>query len=137
MKDFFRFTRHFYVSSPERGGEVCYDCFDESDMTPVDDDDQLPADSLEINAYPNPFNNAVQITVTLSRTVDLSDADYAIYNTLGQVVRRFSPGSLANNRINLSWDGTNEQSATVASGTYFFVIRTPGKRYMHKLLLLK
>jgi hypothetical protein len=127
----------FLCLEPERGGEVCYDCFDESDMTPVDDDDQLPADSLEINAYPNPFNNAVQITVTLSRTVDLSDADYAIYNTLGQVVRRFSPGSLANNRINLSWDGTNEQSATVASGTYFFVIRTPGKRYMHKLLLLK
>ena len=46
----------FLCLDPERGGEVCYDCLDESDMPNAveEDQDTLQADSL-IQVYPNPF----------------------------------------------------------------------------------
>ncbi len=85
--------------------------------------------------YPNPFNPLTTIEYNLNRkeTVTLS-----IYNVTGQLVR-----NLLSNRSHLPgsyrvvWDGTNDMGQRVASGIYFYQIRTSSTAMTNKMLLAR
>ena len=83
--------------------------------------------------FPNPFNAGTVIPVTLK---DASDWSLTIYNVAGQVVKTFTghdePGT-----VNVQWDGTGANGATVASGMYFYRVNANDFTATKKMLLLK
>jgi Ca-activated chloride channel family protein len=128
----------FLCLEPSRGGEVCYDCMDESGLpSEVEDTADAEIDSIALAAFPNPFNSQVNIRVNVA-SLGSDNATYRIYNILGEVVKTFQlETDQLNKDYNLIWDGRNDYGATVASGIYFFVASTPQKNYTLKLLLMK
>jgi len=60
-----------------------------------------------------------------------------IFNLLGQTIRQFDMGELSAGTWMISWDGTDEQGAEVASGVYFYRLQTEEFAVARKMLLLK
>ena len=128
----------FLCLEPSRGGEICYDCMDESALVNISDQvNNSRSDSLLI-AYPNPFNGQVQIKVNLSNIGIKDNTTMKIYNILGQVVRTFDlRKNISGNNLKITWNGKNDFGSYVSSGTYFFVVNSTNKRYSLKLLYMK
>ena len=128
----------FLCLDPARGGEICYECVDETQLvTGIAETPETEADSL-LQVYPNPFNAQTTITVNLRTPVDGKHLQIRIFNILGQLVRTFRPEIAAGQRtLQVKWDGTNDQRVAVASGTYLLVVQTPTLRKTMKLLLTK
>jgi len=107
--------------------------------TDVADSDTLDEQRiLELAAYPNPFNMAVNIEIGLDRSISGLELEFAIYNTLGQQVRSFRLQQKASeSRIRLQWDGRSEEGAPVTSGLYFAILNGPDFKKTLKLLLVK
>ncbi len=129
----------FLCLDPERGGEICYDCFDETQLVSVQEDSTSETDStIILKTYPNPFNSQVTIKVNLKEQINVDHIKFNIYNMLGQLVRTFKPNAALNQKAyTLKWDGTNNFNTPVASGTYIFVVQTPKERFATKLLFVK
>lgn len=119
--------------------EPCLDCYDESGeiITGVDDVEQT-ADSLFIEAYPNPFNAQTEIIVNLNKNFNINSAVFKIYNILGQEIKTFeNTFSGAERKIKFNWDGRNNNGGVTSSGIYFFVVANNVERHTLKLLMLK
>jgi len=70
--------------------------------------------------YPNPFNPETHLALTIPAG---GDVYVAVYDILGQRIRRIAlPGRTAGNLV-LSWDGRNDLGHQVSSGVYVFVVR--------------
>ncbi len=82
------------------------------------------------NAFPNPFNPSTKIAFALPQS---SKVELTIYNALGQQVARlidgkeFQPG-----KHSIQWN-----AASLPSGMYFYVIKTPYFQHTAKMMLLK
>lgn len=127
----------FLALEPSQGGEVCYTCVDESNPTRTDDD-ELPADSLTLEAYPNPFRDQTTILLTFARASDVQDVSVRLYDLTGRVVRSFDPVvSPAETALRLTWDGTSDAGHDVASGVYLCTVTTPNGRHTLKLVRVK
>ncbi len=94
---------------------------------------EIPQTILHSN-YPNPFNPTTRISfsVPFEGKVNLS-----VYNTKGQLVktlinRRIIPGSHI-----VNWDGQDNAGKQVASGVYFYKLKTHDSDISKKMLLLK
>lgn len=89
-------------------------------------DEPIPTD-FSIKAYPNPFNDALNISVISDRAGEI-----AVYDIIGRPVRTFgiNPG---NNLV--KWDATDRGGHSLSAGIYFIgEIKT---RNFHKVLYLK
>jgi len=129
----------FLCLEPEQGGIVCYDCYDESDL-PGDVNDSLETenDSVLVSAYPNPFNNQINLNVKLPGLSNPDNLTFRIYDILGQLVKTFNPDLISDHKEHqFKWDGKNDDGYSIASGIYFFIVTTPEKNYSVKLLLMK
>ena len=75
---------------------------------------------LEQN-YPNPFNPETTITFSWAGT---GEATLTIYNIQGRAVR--SPLSVVRSpgEHKVVWDGTDDAGEPVASGVYFYMLKT-------------
>ncbi len=95
---------------------------------------QLPAQFWLAQNYPNPFNQSTQITYSLNQ---LSDVTLKVFNLLGQEVATLieRPQSAGLHQVN--WDGKNSRGEAVASGIYFYQLRTSNYSQTRKLTLLK
>jgi len=130
----------FLCLDPERGGEICYDCMDETQLVGIIDSlSDVNDDSLfQINANPNPFNMQTNIKITLRKDLDVKDMKLKIYNILGQEIRTFKKEwDVTQRKIEIMWDGTNSFNIPVSSGNYFFVAQFPNRIKTLKLLLVK
>jgi hypothetical protein len=92
---------------------------------------------LAVKAFPNPFNLAVSIQISLPQRLLNTDVEFAIYNMLGQKVKEFDIKSIHDNYLTLTWDGTSETGEVVSSGVYFAVLVGKDFRTSVKLLLMK
>jgi Ca-activated chloride channel family protein len=129
----------FLCLEPGRGGEVCYDCYDESDL-PIDVSDSVETEieSVLLSAYPNPFNSQITLNVKLPGLVNTENLTFRIYDILGQAVKTFDPDLTSGQKeYRFMWDGKNDDGYSIASGIYFFIVTTPEKNYSVKLLLMK
>ncbi len=129
----------FLALEPDRGGEVCYDCLDETVLVSVDDEltDSAEDDSTLI-AYPNPFNAQTTIKFRVPDAIKPGEVNFRIYNIMGQVVRTFRNAAVPGQRsFQFVWDGRNDGGSSVASGNYFFIISAPKKQYALKILMMK
>ncbi len=83
--------------------------------------------------YPNPFNNETVISFTLPSPGPVT---FEVYNVLGQMVYNHTAHySDGNNQI--IWKALNNAGAPVASGIYYYRIRTETKSNTRKMLLIK
>jgi hypothetical protein len=76
--------------------------------------------------FPNPCNPGTWLPFSLS---DGGEVNIAIYDIRGRMVRRLelgykTPGLYVNSEKSVYWDGNNESGEKVASGVYFYHIRS-------------
>jgi hypothetical protein len=108
-----------------------------SDADEVEDDEQLPAMYCVLHQnYPNPFNSLTAIEYTLWR-VSERQVELVIYNMLGQRVRTLISGRQTGGRHVAYWDGTDEIGEPVASGVYYYILRSDHQQLSKKMILLR
>ena len=106
-----------------------------SPPTAVAVESATPADFVLGANYPNPFNPAT--TIPLSVPDGAATVDVAIYNLLGQLVRQVWSGPLAAGEHRLTWDGRDGQGQLVASGAYLYQVRVGDQLRTRKMVKLE
>lgn len=86
--------------------------------------------ALEQN-YPNPFNPSTVINYQLPSG---TKGKLEIFNVLGKKVREFS---LTTSQGFVTWDGTNKSGNKLASGVYFYRLKSAEQSKTRKMILLK
>lgn len=94
----------------------------------------LPVDFALAQNYPNPFNPSTEISFSLPRA---SHVTLNVFNITGRRVatlvdRRLEAGDHA-----VTWDGTDESGARVATGVYLYRIEAAEFTSSRKMLLVK
>jgi len=85
--------------------------------------------------FPNPFNPETMISFVLSfdSTVDLS-----VYNIKGQLVKNLYKNKIKKDEVNeIIWSGLDNKNRQVASGVYFYKLKTEKRDYIRKMILMK
>ncbi len=86
------------------------------------------------DAYPNPFNPRTTIKIDLSKTTEIS---LVIYNVLGQKVKTLFNGELAKGTAKFTWNGNDNFGKQVASGLYFYQLKTQNTVQTKAVMFLK
>ena len=117
------------ISSPD--SIMTFDC--NVSLIAGGETESLPIYSLEQN-YPNPFNpqTTIEFTLGIEGMVELK-----IYNVLGQIVNqpvreRLSPGSYS-----ITWNGTDTDGHTLATGVYFYELACNNESLVRKMIMIK
>ena len=89
-----------------------------------------------IGNYPNPFNPSTSISFSLEKPENVV---IDIYNIKGQLVRKLYNENVTkiNQRIDVLWDGKNNNGASAASGVYYARMIAGKHSELKKMLLLK
>jgi hypothetical protein len=99
----------------------------------------IPTETALLMNYPNPFNPETWIPYQLSED---SPVSLSIYDRTGVLVRTLSLGiqsaGFYNSRGRAAyWDGRNDAGERVASGLYFYQLRTPSFHQTRRLVIVK
>ena len=99
----------------------------------------IPEETALLANYPNPFNPETWIPYQLSEN---SPVSLSIYDRTGVQVRTLSlgiqPAGFYNSRERAAyWDGRNDDGERVASGLYFYQLRTPSFHQTRRLVIVK
>lgn len=86
--------------------------------------------TLEFSIYPNPFDQVLQIQVTLSQSQRLQ---CEIFDTNGILVKTIFD-SIAQDQINLTWDGKDNSNQAVPYGIYFCRLNQSVNRIFYRKL---
>ena len=84
--------------------------------------------------YPNPFNPSTMIEFSVERAARI---EINIYNYTGQLIRTLVNQTYTPGRHGVQWNGKNDHSQNVASGIYFYEIKTGNQRQVKHLSLLR
>lgn len=84
--------------------------------------------------YPNPFNPVTTINFQL---VESAPVELVIYNVLGQKVATLLSREMPAGYHHIQWDGRDEFGRSMASGVYFYSLKTEGFFDQKKMLLLQ
>ncbi len=96
----------------------------------------VPAGDLVfgVSNYPNPFNPATEIKMTLPQAGHVS---LKVFNLRGELVRTLVNGELAAGPQSILWNGTTDTGREVASGVYFYETKYNGETRINKMALVK
>ena len=104
-------------------------------VAPLAVDDELNPHEFSLSpAYPNPFNPVTHLDLKIPTAERVK---VTVVDILGREVAILQNGMMAPGHYKISWNGTNRFGKTVASGTYFSVMKYGEKTKVQKLLLLK
>jgi hypothetical protein len=84
--------------------------------------------------YPNPFNLNTEISFQLPKECKV---ELKIYNLKGQKVKTLVQEEMTRGVHTLNWDGKDNAGHSVASGIYFFKLKTSDFVCVRKMVLLK
>ena len=100
--------------------------------------EQILLDTIaHITASPNPFQMGTNISISFKGNEQLEQAAFTIYDINGRKVKTLQAmTAIENNKIQLYWDGTDDQQQRLASGIYFFHIQTSKGQASYKLVLM-
>jgi hypothetical protein len=84
--------------------------------------------------HPNPFNPQTVITFSLPRA---QRASLRIYDLQGKLVRTLVVGEIAAGVHEVTWRGRDDRGGQVASGLYFYRLRSQDGDEVRKMTLLK
>ena len=94
----------------------------------------VPVNFVLHQNYPNPFNTETVITYELNKREEVS---LAIYNVVGEEVRRLIRKNQWPGKYQITWDGKNAKGGEVPSGIYYYRLKTLYQTVTKKLLLLR
>ncbi len=100
---------------------------------------EIPAETVLLHNYPNPFNPETWIPYQLAHAAEVT---LTIYDTQGASVRQFDLGyqqaGYYTNRARAAyWDGRNSLGEAVGSGVYFYQLRAGDYSTTRKMVILK
>jgi len=84
--------------------------------------------------YPNPFNPETDIFFSLPERTQVS---LIIYNILGEKVKTLANGEMDAGTHSIHWNGRDEAGSSVASGVYFYRLKTAMFDQTMKMVLMK
>ncbi len=84
--------------------------------------------------YPNPFNPATTINFSVANEGFVS---LRIYDTSGRLVKSLVARHLPAGPQTFAWDGTNRNGRPVASGVYFYELRSGADVATNKMVVLR
>ncbi len=99
----------------------------ENDIHPV------IVNSLSKN-YPNPFNPETTINFSINEP---GKVELNVYNIKGQLVKTLVNDFRSSGSHSVVWHGKNNNNKSVASGVYFYRIKTDNYTKTHKAILMK
>ncbi|MCB9501208.1 MAG: T9SS type A sorting domain-containing protein, partial [Deferribacteres bacterium] len=128
----------FLCLEPSRGGEVCYDCMDESSLLPVQEIADMEVDSLRIQVFPNPSSSVARIKIQSLSPLKKAHFLCKIHDIRGREIKAFTDIPAATNKtFELVWDLTNDAGTAVSNGVYFVQVVVNGRKYTAKLTVLR
>ena len=93
--------------------------------------DQLGQLPLQVRVSPNPFtpngdgiNDEVMFTFDVFLVLEPVAIELEIRDLAGRRVHAIRPGRVAARRVQVRWDGRNEQGALLPPGIYVYRVRT-------------
>ena len=98
------------------------------------EEENLPTGFQLLPAYPNPFNPVTTVRYQLPIS---SEVKMTVYDILGREVVVLLHGQKNAGIHNIQWNGTNRFGQSVASGTYFVVMKALNFNQIQKVLLIK
>ncbi len=92
--------------------------------------------SLDMRAWPNPFNPSTEVRFNLDRP---GSVELRIYDVRGALVNAIDRGYCSNGPVSIPWNGSNSRGSTVASGIYFYRVLSDGRQLgtTQKMVLLR
>jgi hypothetical protein len=88
-------------------------------------------------SYPNPFNPVAVIEFTIGSEKPYSHISLKIYNITGQLVRTLVDEEKTPGTYTVTWDGRNNSNEEVASGVYFYELKSSNFRESKRMVLIK
>jgi hypothetical protein len=113
--------------------EFC-ECLEVSPATAVDDEVPVARASLHA-AVPNPFNPSTVIRYDVPAPG--VHVRIVVYDVTGRRVATLVDGHKAAGEKRVTWDGSNDHGAEVATGVYFYRMTAPGFSQTRKMVLVK
>jgi hypothetical protein len=95
---------------------------------------QLPTQIALNQNYPNPFNAATNISFDLPHE---GDVELSVYDLLGRQIAILVDGRLSAGNHIFRWDGRADDGAEMATGVFFYRLRSDGFDETKKMLLVK
>ncbi len=87
--------------------------------------------------FPNPFNSATVITFIIPEALTNSNADLAVYDVQGRLVKRLLSQKMPAGNYATRWDGKMENGLAVSSGVYFYHLIVGSQRQIGKMSFVK
>jgi hypothetical protein len=84
--------------------------------------------------YPNPFNPNTYIRFNLPQSAFLQ---LQVYDMSGQLVRQLVSGFASAGNYVYQWDGRDDRSISLSSGTYIVTLKAEGRHFQQKIQLIK
>ena len=100
----------------------------------LENEGHTPSEYSLLPAYPNPFNNSVNIPFAVPYQ---TSSKIIIFNVIGQKVNEISIEHFGTGKHTINWNGENELGHDVGSGIYFAQFDIEGARDYQKLVYLK
>lgn len=95
---------------------------------------KIPNTTILINGYPNPFNGAISIQISLTR---IDFYTITLYNALGDKIKTIYSGILNNGRHRFVWRGKDETGNDTGSGIYFLRVQSRHAFATYKMVYIK
>ena len=100
----------------------------------IDENSSIPDKFALHQNYPNPFNPSTNIKFDVAEN---SHVTITIFNLVGQKVSTLVNRSLDSGSYTITWNGLANNANQLASGRYFYEMRTPSYQSIKKLVLVK
>ena len=94
----------------------------------------LPKDFSMAQNFPNPFNPETNIEFQLETA---SSIQLGIFDVLGREIARLADGYFEAGSYRTKWNGTDAGGKRVASGIYFYTLKSSNLAITRKMVLLK
>jgi len=96
----------------------------------------VPETPFLISAFPNPFNHAVRIKLSVHQHI-YEPVPVRIYTSTGQLLRHVDLAVRGKGDYEITWDGTSLDGKLVSSGIYLYTAEIDGRFISGKMALLK
>ena len=101
----------------------------------IDQGETIPSVFALHQNYPNPFNPSTQISFDVPKGNEVILLN--VYNILGQNITTLANSAMTPGRYTMEWNATDEMGNPVASGIYFYELRSPSFTSRKKMLLIR
>jgi hypothetical protein len=103
-------------------------------ITGISNSNSSASNTLFASAYPNPFQNTVNISYSLNVP---GNTRIDIYDMLGTLIQSIERTKENAGIQNITWEGKDREGKSLAAGTYFYSIHSGTDQGSGKLMLIK